>query len=52
MVWDYGKSIDTVVGGFIAIKMTQVVGGMLDKTINQKKNKTMKSKKTKLPRLF
>ena len=50
MVWDYGKSIDTAIGGFMAIKMTEVVGGMLDKTLNQKKTK--KSKKEKLPRLF
>lgn len=52
MSWNYGKTIDTVAGGIVAIKMTQVVGGLLDKTLNRKKSKSKKSKKEKLPRLF
>ena len=52
MSWNYGKSIDTAIGGLMAIKITEVAGEMLDKTIKQKKNKKTKSKKNKLPRLF
>lgn len=52
MSWNYGKSIDTAIGGLMAIKMTEVASGMLNKTINQKKKKKTKSKKNKLPRLF
>jgi len=52
MSWNYGKTIDTIAGGVVAIKMTEVVGGLLDKTLSRKKSKSKKSKKEKLPRLF
>jgi len=52
MSWNYGKTIDTVAGGVVAIKITEVMGGLIGKTLSRKKSKSKKSKKEKLPRLF
>ena len=47
MVWDYGKTIDTVVGGLVTIKIMETGMKMIDKASSKKKT----TKKTSTSRL-
>jgi len=47
MPWDYGNTIDTVVGGLVTIKVMDVGMKMIDRASNTSRKKSSKKKSSK-----
>jgi len=45
--WDYGKTIDTMVGGLVAIKVMESGMNMIDRASNMGSKKKTKKRKSK-----
>lgn len=47
MTWNYGNTIDTVVGGLVTIKIMETGMKMIDRASNTSRKKTPKTTKAK-----